>query len=417
MKYANSLKYVNSFDIAKSLSELSQKRVRELCLALGRIHVGPKFIVVPAGCAGHASAVMLESVIKSAGYRVGRITSDSDFDSRTMVYLDSEISDIEDYNKCVSEIKNVMVRMSREHFWRQEICFALSLLLCQLGGCEFVILEGLSNESFCLDGICAPYELVVAPTVYSEIRENNVKTVCEAIKRGVREVISGNQRSGVYSEISSACMMAGARLDVTAKPTMCVSKTTARRIEFSYAERDGFVLKSPSNIVRDCAMLTIEAALALRRGGVKMPWASISAGLESCNNTGCFDILSISPAVIVDSASSQEEITSVVETFDQTVEESKAITVCIMTESADSLAHQLLAFDGKNIERLIVCGISEDDAKRVSSVCPDVTACEKVSVAAKLVHSAMMARSTVFCLGSVAFSREIKTEFIKLMGL
>ena len=114
MNYSNSLKYVNSFDKAESLSSLSLMRVRELCLELGRINVGSRFIVVPSGSAGHATAVMLESVIKSAGYRVGRITSDSDFDARTSVFLDGEIAAIADFNKCVAEIKNAVNKHTEE---------------------------------------------------------------------------------------------------------------------------------------------------------------------------------------------------------------------------------------------------------------------------------------------------------------
>lgn len=413
MKYANSLKYINGFEKATSRAAISQKRVMGLCASLGRVNVGAKHIVLPEGAAGHATAVMLESVIKNAGYRVGRITSDSDFDARSAVFLGGEMADIEDFNKCVAELKSAVMANTDEQYLKEEIVMALSLLLCKLYGCEFIILEGLSNGECSLDAVCAPYDLVILPTVYSGEADSGVISMCEAIKRGVREVVIGNQKSGVYSPVSDACMTAGARLNVTAKPTMTVNEMTARRVEFSYSDREGFVLKSPSYILRDCAMAVIESALALRRDGIKMPWSSIAAGLESASNTCCFDILSVSPAIIVDSASTACEIASVVETFEGTVERADSIVVCIMSQSAKMLKDQLLAFGDRKIKCLIVYGLTDGDVIGMSNA----SVCDKVSGAAKQVYTAYKNKDTVFCLGSVAFAREIKNEFIKLMGL
>lgn len=410
MKYSNSLKYVNSFERAESLSGLSQKRMRELCLELGKINLGSKYIVVPSGSSGHATAVMLESVIKSSCYRVGRITSDADFDARESVFLDGQTAAIEDFNKCVVEIKNAVTKKADEKYCREEIVFVLSLLLCKLYGCEFVILEGLSDEEYSFDAVCAPFDIVVIPPVYCGDNDSCLKVACDSIKRGVREVVSGNQKSSVYGVISNACMISGVRLNVTAKPTLTVTNKTARRVEFCYAERDGYVLKSPSGVLRDCAMLVIESALALRRDGVKMPWGSIAQGLERSNNAYCFDMLAVSPAVIVDSAGSAEEISSVISTFEQTVEPLEAVTVCIMTENANRLASQLAAFEGKNIRKIIICGATDANIE-------NAVLCDSAAVAAKEVFSSFKEKETVFCLGSVTFAREIKSEFIKLMGL
>ena len=417
MKYANSLKYINSFDGASTPSELSNKRIRELCEALGRINVGARFISVAGNSAGHASAVMLESVIGKAGYRVGRITSDAGFDSRATVFINGEIAAIEDYNKCVAEIKRVVLGTSDTRYLREEVVLALALLLCRLNGCEFIILEGLTDKDISMDAVCAPYDLVIVPTEYSSEYSAGIKASCECIKRGVREVVCGNQKSAVYSEISSGCMMVGARLNVTAKPAFCVSEVTARRAVFSYADREGYVIKSPSLILRDCAMLVIESALALRRDGVKMPWGSISEGLESANNTGCFDIVSLSPAIIMDSAKSREEIESVISTFEQTVAGLNEITVCTYAQSIEQLSEQLAAFEDRNIKSLIVCGVEREKVTKYCKCCCEIFTCQTPQEAAKQVHNASKLSETVFCVGSVAFGREVKAEFIKLMGL
>lgn len=411
MNYSNSLKYVNSFEAGESPLYFSPKRVRELCFELGRINVGSRFIVVPSGASGHATAVMLESVIKSAGYRVGRITSDSNYDARTSVFLNGEIAAISDFNKCVGEIKNAVNKKTEVKYLRQEIVFVNCLLLCKLYGCEFVVLEGLSGEEYSLDCVCAPYDLVVVPTVHGSESEDRVKIACDSIRRGVREVVSGNQKNAVYSLISNACMLSGVRLNVTARPTLCISDMTARRVEFSYADRGGYVLKSPSGTLRESAMMVIEGALALRRDGVKMPWGSISEGLRNIGNAGCFDILSISPALIIDCASEPEEISGVIETFEKTVEPLVNVTVCLTDEGAGSLDEMLAAFKGKNVERIIACRSFEGETPE------NAIFCTSVADAAKEVYEASKSGKTVLCFGSVGFAREIKAEFIKLMGL
>ena len=67
MKYANSLKYMNTFEPSATIESHSQRRVSELCAALGRINTGTPCIFMPSGSAGHASAIMLEAVRNESG--------------------------------------------------------------------------------------------------------------------------------------------------------------------------------------------------------------------------------------------------------------------------------------------------------------------------------------------------------------
>ena len=122
MKYVNSLKYMNSFERAESYSDLSIKRIRELCVSLGRINIGTSSIVIPRGASGHAAAVMLESVIKNAGYKVGRISSVGGYDSRAVVSLDGEIPEIEVYNRANPPEDNIKA----EVFAKKHGCAVIS---------------------------------------------------------------------------------------------------------------------------------------------------------------------------------------------------------------------------------------------------------------------------------------------------
>ena len=123
MKYSNSLKYINSFESAPRQEEVSVKRARLLCDLLGRVNIKNKYLIFPGGVSGYAASVMMESIIKTAGYRVGRISSEFDLESRNTVYIDGQIPPIEDYNKAVAEIKSAVLRVCGESFYREEIVF------------------------------------------------------------------------------------------------------------------------------------------------------------------------------------------------------------------------------------------------------------------------------------------------------
>lgn len=414
MKYANSLKYLNSFELAKSPADISVKRVSELCTKLGRINIGTPCICLPGGSAGHACAVMLESVIKCSGHTVGRIAAAHGFDSRLSVLINGEASAIENYNKAVAEIKSAVNKTPEESYTKEEITFVLGLLLCKLSECEYILLEGLLSPDCALDSVCAPYDLIVMPSVYeNDGAPARVKMLCDAIRRGTREVVSGNQKSEVYNKISNACVLNGVRLCIPVKAQFEVTEMTARRMTFNYGGREGYVVKSPSYILRDCAMTVIECALSLRRRGVKMPWSGISAGLAAASNMGCFETVSVSPQIIIDTAGCIEEMELVVKTGADILgdDEINDFSICI----DESYLPMLKVMNGRRIKDLIVITdkesieIGECSLERLALV-PDFDA------AAKAVCDITAKRENAVCCGDAQFAHFMKSGILKILN-
>ncbi len=418
MKYANSLKYMNAFTEAKDGNLISHRRVSELCSELGRINLGVRGVWLPSGSAGHATAVMLESVIKSAGYKVGRITATGGFDSRSSVYLDGEPASIEDYNKSVAELKNVISQKSDEDYLKEETTFVLSLLLCKIHGCEYIIFEGTTNHDYSLDSVCAPYDLIIVPPIQEDdYADAVVDLVCEAIKRGVREVISGNQRNSVYNRISSACLNSGARLSITAKPTFATQEMSSIKLTFSYAERDGYTIKSPSILLRECAMLVIESALAIRRDGIKMPWGIITAGVAAAQDTGCFDVISMSPFIVFDTAETQSELKMLLDTSDQVLGKTSGAVLCTTAYDRKGLEEKLGAFVERELSEVVICGAFEGMEEFISEKgIKNITICKNAAEAAKAIHSMSSNESMMICCGEMSFTKELKLEFLRRMG-
>ena len=394
---------------AESLADISQKRAAILCQSLGRINLGLRAICLPSSGAGHALCVMLESVMLSAGHKVGRITSAFGCDSRASIYVCGEIASIEDYNSAVEELKSAVKRNIDETFTREETTFVLGLLLCRMTGCEYVILEGLSKTDYSLDALCAPYELIVMPTVHGgDNAAGELKCLCDAIKRDTREVVSANQKSEVYNTISNACAMSGTRLYIPVKAQFEVKEVSSRNMEFAYVGREGFSLKNPSYMLRDAAITVIEAAMALRRGGVRIPWSSIMSGLSSVNNTCFFDVLSLSPKLILDASLSPEEAALVFKTANELWGENsvESATLCL----SSSALGVLKLFGDDSIHSVIAVG------DNVSSLPDTVKTVDNVKKAAKEVFAEICKGNDVLCFGDVGFICELKIEILKLMN-
>lgn len=409
MKYSNSLKYMNGFPPAESRTEISQKRAATLCEGLGKVNLGMRCICLPCCGAGHVSATMLESVMVCAGHKVGRITSAYGFDSRASVMINGEIPSIEDYNGAVEELKSAVKRNPDLPYTKEETTFVIGLLLCKMNGCEYVLLEGLSGVDFTLDALCAPYELIVTPTFYGcEGDADRLKCLCDSIRRGTREVVSGNQRSEVYNTISNACAISGARLYIPVKAQFEVGEVSSRSLSFSYVGREGFTIKNPSYIARDCAITVIESALALRRGGVRIPWSCISTGLSAITASGCFDMLSLAPKLILDTSTGSEEASMLKRTACELWGENtfNGITLCV----SDSALDTVKAFKDGEIADLMVCLSKEEDLPE------GAVAFTSLKKSAREIWSATKSGKDVVCLGDVGFISSFKSELLKLMN-
>jgi len=400
MKYVNSLKYMNSFEPLAALSDISLSRTASLCELLGRVNINIKSIFLPSGTAGYMTSVMLESVIKHEGYRVGRITSEFGFDCRKMVYIDGAQANIEDFNRAVAELKAKVISVADQKFSKEEAAFALSLLICRMNDCRYIILEGMSTESFDLASLCAPYDIVIVPEI-KNVDDTDLSVVCRAISRGTRAIVSANQRLTVYNRLSGVSRTG---INLTAKQSFAVKNTSSIRLDFAYGNRDGYSIKTPSVIGRECAMLVIDAAQAMRRDGVKVQWANIESGLAGAMNMGACDTFSVSSIMLFDSASDEHGIAMLISTIDEVFGKASLenISICAPADAVEVLSQF------KTVDTLILVGENES---RLSKVCAQsMIYCKDLKSAAKQLKSNIKNGKNTVALGSVAFALGLKEE-------
>ncbi len=415
MKFTNCQKYMREFPHAASPAELSGVRLRLLCETLGRVQLGARYICLPADGGGHACAKLLEGAILQAEHSVGRLSAAFGFDDRESILIGGKQASLDAYCKAVTELKGAVLRCG-EGFFYEEAVVAVGLLICKLEGCDTVILEGLSGKDYALDAVCAPYDLIVMPTVYAE-REGQtlIRPYCEAIRRGTREVVSGNQRSEIYNCISTACVTDGIRLYLTKKAQLEVTELTLRHMSFNYGGKESYSLRSPSERLCDCALTVIESALALRRGGLKMPWSAIIGALSAPNDTGCFDLMSRDPDLILDSANSKEEVLSLLKTLDA-VFSARGLDLCLCVGKETRLSDLLEAFEGREIKSLTVLAHEGETLSVKGLSCANMTFCKTAADAARASVEAVGKEGTLLCFGALIPLREVKSEIVHILG-
>ncbi len=406
MKYVNSLKYMNSFAPSESHSDISASRTAQLCELLGRVNINTKSIFIPSGSTGYMTSVMLESVIKSEGYRVGRITSEFGFDCRKMVYIDGAPASIEDFNRAVAELKSKVISVPDQCFLREEAAFALSLLLCRMNDCRYIILEGMSSDSFDLSSLCAPYDIVIVPEIKDE-NDRELAVVCRAISQGSRAIVSANQKVTVYNKLAT---VAKTGITVTAKKSFESWHISGLRQDFAYGTREGYTIKSPSIIGRESAMLVIDAALSIRRDGIKVQWSNIEAGLAVASNMGSFDVFSVSPLMVFDSACDADGVWAIKTTAEAVLGGGalEHVSLCAPISAIAAISR----FEG--IDKLIIVGdVKYDDISWISA--NSVVCCKTLKSAAKELNLNIKSGKNTVALGSVAFALELKEELTNLI--
>jgi hypothetical protein len=214
-------------------------------------------------------------------------------------------------------------------------------------------------------------------------------------------VVSGNQKSEIYNQISNSCVINGIRLYIPVKAQLEITEVSARKLGFNYGGREGYSLRSPSGILRDVAITVIESALALRRGGVKLPWDSIASGIGAVSSTRCFDLISASPLVVADSAESIGELEVALKTAHELWGD-RPVTLMVGGNRVGEIVSSLPSLE-REFAKVVAVGEASGDC-----ICA-----QNIKEAVDAVIPTGGADGVILCIGGIGFAQDIKAEIVK----
>ena len=299
--------------------------VTELMRRLGNPQDELKFVHI-AGTNGKGSTLAyISTILKEAGYRVGRYISPTIFDYRERIQVNEEYITREGVARLAGRIQEACRRMTEEGFSHPttfEVETAMAFLWFREMHCDVVVLE-------CGMGGLTDATNVVRTTMVSVFSEigldhmgflgNTIEEIAQ-VKAGIIKpgaaAVSAVQRPEARKVLENVCREKGAEFRELRKEEL-------QDIKYGF-ENQSFTYKGIKNLKPgllgswqiDNAALAVEAVTALGSCGFTVTEEQIRKGLSETVWPGRFTVVDRHPLFIVDGAHNRDAADRLYETLD-----------------------------------------------------------------------------------------------------
>lgn len=296
-------------------SVLGLENMREMLGRLGNPQDDLKFIHI-AGTNGKGSVLaFLSTVLKEAGYRVGRYISPTLFTYRERIQVNEACIEKEALARLVTRIAGVIDGMQQEgktHPTVFEIETVLGFLYFQEKGCDLVVLETGLGGLLDATNVVTTTVMEVLVSIgkdhmgflgdsLEEIAENKAGI----IKPGTA-VVTCEQRPEVQGVIKKACLERGCSLRVAKYSQAGHIKYGFESQHFSYGGYENLKISLAGAYQISNAVLAVEAVLGLLSLGYRIPEEALRAGLSKASWKGRFTVVNKEPLFIIDGAHNRD---------------------------------------------------------------------------------------------------------------
>ncbi len=318
MTYEAALEYIHSHHWAGQTRGLG--RVRELLRLLGEPQKKLRFVHV-AGTNGKGStSVMIASVLRAAGYKVGLNTSPFIMRFNERVRVDGEpISDekLTDWVERMAPIIDAMEDQPREF----DIITALALAYFAEEGCDIAVLEvGLGGELDATNVIDCPEVTVLTAmgmdhvAILGPTMEDVAKAKAGIIKERA-EVVSFGGNAVADKVFAHTCLRLGANLMLLDCGRIENAVSTLDGNDFFLAPYGALHIPLAGAYQVKNAALAVLACEKLAEKGWRIGSEAICAGLASAQWPARFEVLSRAPVFVLDGAHNAHGIRAAAESL------------------------------------------------------------------------------------------------------
>jgi dihydrofolate synthase/folylpolyglutamate synthase len=370
MNYRQAIEYINS--MARFGSKPGLERIRVLLEMMGNPHKSLKYVHV-AGTNGKGSTcAMIESVLRSAGYKTGLYISPYVEDYRERMQINREPIPEDTLAGLFTEARSLSDDMpDRPRKFEIETACALKYFADQ--GCEIVVLEvGMGGRLDATNIIDAPEVSVITSISY-----DHMQYLGDTIEKITFE------KRGIIKPGSAVVETAGL-------PPASDIELSLQGSSFTYKDERFHIPLVGAHQVQN-AVTAIEAVTALRLRGWRVPPDAISRGLETVRWPGRFEIVRAAPLCIVDGAHNIDAVSKLCESIDTLLQGRRIVTVMAMRP--DKPVERCAAMLEKRSARFLRAALGDvGDAVReaLSLAGPDgvVLACGSLHMIAAAKHAA-----------------------------
>lgn len=336
MTYHNAVKYLQQAP-KEAQNSPAENAILTLWDLLGTPQRNLKYLRLTGSNGKTVCAHMLLSVFQDSEHTVGALFLPLQDDGRENIRINALPLDVDEFTSYTEQALDALKRINQENDFdwqpsQSELLLTVALLAFRAHHCTFCLIESESSPSDPTKRLPSPFAAAICGTIPGE-NQKEIQQIRSYISHGIQEIVSAPQNQISYRVISETCAAINCRLTIPTKNELIIHRLSLSGSEFSYKNVD-YRLGLCENFQITNATVVLEVIDMLARRGYVLSQEKILQGLAQLKIPAKFEVLSVSPTMIVDSTHSETAIATMSESLAdfQTVLGSK-LRLCLPTGS------------------------------------------------------------------------------------
>lgn len=409
-------------DCNQYAGEFTLEPLKEMLRRLGNPQDELSFVHI-AGTNGKGSVLaFVSTILKEAGYRVGRYISPTIFSYRERIQVNEAYISREDLARLTEKIRTVgeqMLREGMQHPTMFEAETALAFLYFAEQKCDLVVLEcGMGGRMDATNVIRNTAAAVLASIsmdhmgflgdTLAKIAENKAGI----IKPGCT-VVTLKQPAEAQRVILEQARLCGCTV-VTAEPEQAVNRQRGLFSQsFDYKEQKEIQISLSGEYQFANASLALEVIDALRAKGYEIPKAAVRKGLKEAVWIGRFSVIAREPYVIADGAHNRDAARKLAETIEHYLQGKRLIYIMgvLADKEYDAVIERTARYASEIITVMTPDNVralpAEDLARAVAVHNSHVQAAESIQAAVSRAYELAEKEDVILAFGSLSYLGEL----------
>lgn len=392
--------------------------LRELLRKLGDPQDRLSFVHI-AGTNGKGSTLAyVSTVLKMAGYRVGRYSSPTIFRYRERIQVDEEDISREDLARLTERIRAAGEEMLLEglsHPTTFEAETALAFLYFAEQGCALAVMEAGMGGRLDATNVIRHVEVAALASISMDHMEFLGNTLSEIaahkagiIKKGCT-VVTVKQEAEAERAIQKQAQGCGCPV-IVADPARAVNRVRGLFGQsFDYKERTGVEISLSGEYQFANAALALEVVDALREKGYEIPEEAVYAGLKCAVWNGRFTVIAKNPCFIVDGAHNADAAEKLARTIENYLPGRRLVYILgvlsdkeyeAVVQKTASCAQEIITVMTPDNARALP---AEELARTVRKYNPHVRAAGSLAQAVEQAHKLAGEEDIILAFGSLSY--------------
>lgn len=420
MNYKQAMEYMD--ETAKYGSVPGLTNIINLCKKLGNPQNDLKFVHI-AGTNGKGSTLAyISTVLKEAGYRVGRYVSPTIFEYRERIQVNERMISKDALCRHLENIQAAIAELEAEgqpHPTPFEIETALGFLYFKEKKCDIVVLEtGLGGTLDATNLITTTIVSVIASVsmdhmaflgdTLAEIAENKAGI----LKNGI-PVVTMEQKPEAMQVIERKAKELHCELTVALETEASKIRYGVEKQKFDYKEYKGLEIGLAGKCQIANAVLAVEVLRVLAKNGFPIKEQALRDGLKKTVWRGRFSVIAKKPLFIVDGAHNEDAAIKLADSIRFYFTNKKIIY--IMGILKDKEYEKIIANTAPYAEQIITVTTPKNPralpayelAKAVKDYHPNVTAVDSLQEAVEMSYLLADKDSVIIAFGSLSYLGEL----------